>query len=322
MCTSISFKTKAHYFGRNLDMECSFDEKVIIVGRNFPFGFRHLEPMFSHFAIMGIGIVEENFPLYYEAVNEKGLAVSGLRFTSSVYNDINVDKENLCVFELIPYVLGKCSNVNEAKELLTDINIVNTEFSEGLGTAQLHWMISDKDSSITVECVQEGLKIYYNPAKVLTNNPEFPMQVFNLNNYMSLTADEPVSKFSDEFEFNAYSRGMGALGLPGDMSSVSRFVKATFVLHNSVCGKSEDESISQFFHILSSVSQQKGCVKVGDLYEKTVYSSCYNTDDGILYYTTYNNSQISAVTLHKENLDRSDLIIYNLNKEQNICFQN
>ena len=196
MCTSISFKTGAHYFGRNLDMECSYNEKVIITPRNFPLSFRHLRTAFDHYAIMGIGIVEENYPLYYEAVNEKGLSVSGLRFTSAVYKDFDITGENICTFELIPYVLGTCSTVNEAKELLTDMIVVNTPFNDNLGIAGLHWMISDKDSSITVESVQDGLKIYYNPVRVLTNNPEFPMQVFNLNNFMSLTVNQPSSELS------------------------------------------------------------------------------------------------------------------------------
>lgn len=323
MCTSISFTTKDHYFGRNLDMECSYDEKVIITPRKYPFKFKYLREDNEHFAMIGMGISVEDYPLYYEATNEKGLSMAGLSFrTSAVYNDFNIDKENVCVFELIPFILGKCSSVDEARDLLNSINIVLTPFNDELETAELHWMISDKDYSITVECVQEGLKVYYNPVHVLTNNPEFPMQVFNLNNYMNLTREEPETRFAEGFDLNKYSRGMGALGMPGDLSSMSRFVRATFTRLNSVCGKTESESISQFFHILQSVSQQNGCVRVGDTFEKTVYSSCCNTDKGIYYYTTYNNNQISAVDMHRENLDNGDLILYNLINEQKINFQN
>lgn len=323
MCTSISYTTKDHYFGRNLDMECSYDEKVIITPRNYPLKFRHLREIDEHFAMVGIGISVNDYPLYYEATNEKGLSMAGLSFrTSAVYNDFDIDKENICVFELIPYVLGNCSSVDEARELLDKINIVSTPFNDELETAELHWMLSDRDYSITVECVQDGLKVYYNPVHVLTNNPEFPMQIFNLNNYMNLTREEPETRFAEGFDLNKYSRGMGAIGLPGDLSSMSRFVRGAFTRLNSVCGESESESISQFFHILQTVSQTNGCAKIGDAFEKTIYSSCCNTDKGIFYYTTYNNNQISAIDIHRENLDNNDLIIYNFNNEQIINYQN
>ena len=229
MCTSISFTAKDHYFGRNLDMECSYGEKVIITPRNYPLKFRHLCENNGHFSMIGMGIVVDDYPLYYEATNEKGLSMAGLSFTTNaVYNEFDIDKENVCVFELIPYVLGNCSTVDEARKKLENINIVSTPFNNEYKTAELHWMISDKDYSITVECVKDGLKIYYNPVHILTNNPEFPMQMFNLNNYMSLTREEPETRFAEGFDFNKYSRGMGAIGLPGDLSSMSRFVRGAF----------------------------------------------------------------------------------------------
>ena len=116
---------------------------------------------------------------------------------------------------------------------------------------------------------------------------------------------------------------MGAMGLPGDLSSASRFVKATFTKMNSVSGDSESESISQFFHILGSVEQQRGCVYMGDnKYEITIYSSCCNTDKGIYYYTTYENSQITGVDMYKENLETDKLIMYPLIPGQQIKMQN
>lgn len=111
--------------------------------------------------------------------------------------------------------------------------------------------------------MKDGLHIYDNPVGVLTNNPSFDYQLFNLNNYRVLSSETPKNNFSNQISLNAYSRGMGGIGLPGDLSSVSRFVKATFTKLNSVSGDSESESISQFFHILGSVEQQKGLCDVG-----------------------------------------------------------
>lgn len=323
MCTAVSFLTKDHYFGRNLDVECSYGEKVVVTPRQYPFKFRLEEPKESHYAIVGVAAVAENYPLYFDATNEKGLSMAGLSFPETAdYEEPRENKHNIGVFELIPWILGNCASVDEAKDLLQKTNIVAMDFNEKYLVTPLHWMISDRDYSITVECVEEGLKIYYNPVHTLTNNPEFTMQMFNLNNYMSLTREEPETRFAEGFDFYKYSRGMGALGMPGDLSSMSRFVRGAFTRLNSVCGESESESISQFFHILGSVAQQRGCVRVGDSFEITAYSSCCNTDKGIYYYKTYENSQISAVNMNNENLDSNDLIIYNFVDEQQINYQN
>ena len=178
-------------------------------------------------------------------------------------------------------------------------------------------MISYKDENLVLESQKDGLHLFNNPIGVLTNNPPFEMQVWNLNNYMGLTKEKAENRFAKELEFSVYSRGMGALGLPGDLSSASRFVRAAFVLNNSVAGESEEESVGQFFHILTSVEQQRGCVTTGEKdYEITVYSSCCNTDKGIYYYTTYGNRQICAVDLYRENLNVTQVISYELVKNE------
>ncbi len=323
MCTAISFKSKNHYFGRNLDVDRCYGEKIIITPRNFKLTFRQKEPIEHHLAFIGMGIVNNQYPLYFDATNEKGLSMAGLSFKgNAVYHDCKPRKDNIASFELIPWVLSQCDSVNSAKELLEKINITNDDFNQNITAQQLHWILSDCDQSITVESVGDGLKTYYNPVKVLTNNPDFPLQVFNLNNYMCLSAGEPNNNFSKEFQFNKYCNGLGALGLPGDFSSMSRFVKVAFVTHNSVHGETENENVSQFFHLLKSVEMPRGSVKTESGFDFTAYSSCCNTDQGIYYYTTYYNNRISAVKLFNEKLDNNDLILYNLCIEQDINLQN
>ncbi len=324
MCTAITYNTKDHYFGRNLDLEFSYKETVTITPRKYPFKFRRARAIDEHYAIIGMAFIENNYPLYYDAINEKGLGMAGLNFPNNAfYNEEQSGKDNIAPFEFIPWILTQCTNITEVKEILKNINIANINFSEQLKASPLHWIISDKESSITVESIKDGLKIYDNPVGVLTNNPTFDIHMFNLNNYMNLSIEPPVNNFSKKLNFDIYSRGMGALGLPGDLSSASRFVKATFTKMNSLSGTSESESISQFFHILGSVDQQRGCVHMGeDKYEITIYSSCCNMDKGIYYYTTYENSQITAVDMYKENLDDIALISYDLIKNQQILRQN
>jgi penicillin V acylase-like amidase (Ntn superfamily) len=324
MCTAATYKTKDFYFGRTLDYEFSYGDEITITPRNYIFEFRHMEKLSSHYAIIGMAHVAGDYPLYYDAVNEKGLGMAGLNFVgNAVYNEVENGKENVAQFEFIPWILGKCATVQEAKECLKKINLVKTPFSEMLPCAQLHWIIADKEEAITVESMADGLHVWDNPAGVLTNNPPFDQQMFMLNNYMHLSPRQPENHFSESLGLKTYSRGMGALGLPGDLSSASRFARAAFVKDHSFSGDSEEESVSQFFHILGSVDQQRGCCEVElGKYEITLYTSCCNCDKGIYYYTTYENHQISAVNMHHEDLNGTMPVRYPVLQGEKICMQN
>lgn len=324
MCTAITYKTRDFYFGRTLDYDVSFSEEVTLTPRNFPLHFRHRETLNKHYAILGMAHVVQDYPLYFDAMNEKGLCMAGLNFVGyASYSKPEQGKDNIAQFELLPWVLAQCATVQETRKLLETVNITDTAFSSDLEPAQLHWIIADQTEAITVECVREGLRIYDNPVGVLTNNPPFDEQLFQLNNYLHLTTKTPENTFSHKLKLSAYSRGMGALGLPGDLSSQSRFVRAAFGKLNSVSGTSESESVSQFFHILNSVEQIRGCCEVGEgQYEMTLYTSCCNTDKGIYYYTTYSNHQITAVHMHRENLNGDFLIRYPLIQGEQLREQN
>lgn len=324
MCTAVTYETKDFYFGRTLDYEHSYSEEVTVTPRNFPLPFRGMGTLEKHYAMIGMAHVVDDYPLYFDAVNEKGLAMAGLNFVGYAdYKAPEPGRDNVAHFEFIPWILAQCASVKEAKVLLEKLNLTDTPFSEALPLAELHWIIADHDEAVTVEAVREGIRIYPNPAGVLTNNPPFDEQMFQLNNYMHLSPNTPHNHFSDKLSLRAYSRGMGALGLPGDLSSQSRFVRAAFVKMNSVSGATESESVSQFFHILESVAQPRGCCHVGDgKYERTIYTSCCNTDKGIYYYTTYDNHQITAVNMHKEKLDDIFLVRFPLILGEQIHLQN
>ncbi len=324
MCTAITYKTKDFYFGRTLDYEISYGDEVTITPRNYEFNFRHKQNIKNHYAIIGMAYVTENYPLYYEAVNEKGLGIAGLNFVGNAqYNKKIKGKDNITQFEFIPWILSQSTTVKEAKKLIEKINFLDEPFSTNLPLAQLHWIISDSIESITVEAVKDGIKIYENPVGVLTNNPTFDKQMFELNNYMNLSTKSPKNTFAKSLNLEKYSRGMGAIGLPGDLSSQSRFIRAAFVKMNSISKEEEKESVSQFFHILNSVEQQRGCCELDDgIFEITIYTSCCNASKGIYYYTTYDNHQITAIDMHKENLNSENLIRYPLIKDEQIKMQN
>ena len=324
MCTAAYYTTKDHYFGRNLDLEFSYHEQVTVTPRNYPFNFRNVPGLDKHFAIIGMAFVVEGYPLYYDAVNEKGLGAAGLNFPGNCdFKDPAEGKDNVASFEFIPWLLGQCQTIADVKGLLEKVNITNVPFSSSLPPNPLHWMIADREQAIVVEQTKSGLHVYDDPVGVMTNNPTFDIQMARLADYRNLTADQGQSSFAPGLDLPAYSRGMGAMGLPGDLSSASRFVKAAFTRMNSLADDSESASVSQFFHILGSVEQQRGlCHLGGDKYEITIYSSCCNQDKGIYYYTTYENSQINAVDMHREDLDADKVTAYDLIKGQQFNFQN
>ena len=353
MCTALTLSGKDHYFGRNLDLEYSYKEEVVITPRNFLLAFRHQKTLCTHYALIGMAYVCDGYPLYYDATNEEGLSMAGLNFPADAcYYPYDETKDNITPFELIPWILGQCKSVGEARIFLEKINLLDEAFREDLPLSPLHWMLSDCKESVVIESTKEGLVVAENPVGVLTNSPSFEMQMFHLNNYINLSNEIPVNHFAKKLPLKVYSNGMGALGMPGDWSSQSRFVKAAFLRMNAVCDASENDSISQFFHILDAVAHPRGCVAMKQqknrttynsmtsayvnemsedsavkedtnlLYEITLYSSCCNTTKDIYYYKTYHNNQITAVSLQKENLDGTELISYSLRDSQQIFSQN
>ena len=311
MCTAICYRKNASYFGRNFDFDIGYGERVVITPRNYAIKMRCEKDITSHYAMIGMACVVDDFPLYFEATNEKGLSMAGLNFPeNAVYYDFAEGKYNVTPFELVPWILAQCSCIDEAKALLGKINLVNVDFSEQLPLSPLHWMISDNKFSLVVEPLEEGLKIYDDPFEVLTNNPPFEYHYTNVSNYMGLCIGHATSQFRESIPLKNYSLGMGALGLPGDFSSTSRFIRALFVKENSVSEDNEASNVNQFFHILNAVAMPKGCVLATEDFEYTLYSSCCNADRGIYYYTTYNNLEITAVNMHDVDLSSANLYVY------------
>ncbi len=285
MCTAVTYQTRDFYFGRTLDYECSYTEEVTVTPRGY---------LNNRYGMIGMAYVVDDYPLYYDAVNDVGLCMAGLNFVHSAHYQSG---EGIAPHECIPYVLGRCATVAQAKRLLVNTRLVSHGFGQ-LPIARLHWLIADRQSCIAVEPTEQGLMIYDDPVGVLTNEPPFPEQMSRLNDYRRLSAQTPPNTFGMELE--DYTRGLGSLGLPGDYTSPGRFVRAAFVCQHSVSFTSEKESVSQFFHILDSVAIPRGVCDIGEgHYHHTLYSSCINATRGIYYYTTYDNRRITAHALPK-----------------------
>lgn len=324
MCTAATFTgDKSHYVGRNLDYEMSYGQKVVVVPRNFVINFRHEKAMEHHYAIIGMAAVANNFPLFFDATNEYGLSIEGLMYAGNAkYLPMKEGMDNVSSFEFIPWILGQCKTVAEARVLLKNLNMLDEDFSPEMPQSDEHFLMADQHECIVVEPDADGVHFYDNPAGVMTNNPPFPKQLFNLNNYQDVSPAMPENKFG-KIKLDGYSRGLGSHNLPGGMDSMSRFVKVAFTAQNATVEDGEEANVGQFLHILHSVEQAKGLDEVENhQFEYTIYSSCCNQDTGVYYYTTYYANQINAVDMHKENLDGSELAVYPFVNSQKINFEN
>ncbi len=324
MCTALTLKTKDHYFGRNLDLDRSYGEEVCVMPRRFPLAFRKMGEITEHYAIIGMATVVDDIPLFYDAANEHGLAMAGLNFPGNAYYaPLAEGKDNIAPFEFIPWILSQCKTTADAKNLLSHINLADIPFSEQLPPSPLHWMISDSETSIVVEFMKDGMHIHNNEIGVLTNNPPFEHHIANLKQYQHLRNDNANVKREKNLPYTSYSQGMGAIGLPGDVSSMSRFVRMAFWKKYSVCEKDELSSVNQFFHLLSSVEMVRGVCKTDEgTLDITGYSSCINTDQGLYYYTTYENRRITCVDMHHTDLDSDKISRFSLITTESIYHQN
>lgn len=307
MCTCIMIKNINSYFGRNMDLDYSLNEKMIVVPRNFEINFKNKESIKNHYAFFGLGIVSNNYPLLAEGSNEFGLSVATLNFPNNAYyNNLSHRKENIAPYELSLYILATCKTIKDVKKLLKSINITNIPFSKQYPLTPVHFMVSDKNNSLVIEPIKNSLNVFDNPYNVLTNNPPFNYHIENIKNYMNLSIEDPKNKILKKLNIKPYSYGQGLIGLPGDYSSSSRFIKALFVKENIVFENSE---INDFFTCLESVKMIKGTVKTHNGLEYTRYSCCIDTTNCIYYYKKYNDNNIYVENLFENTLDKCFLIV-------------
>lgn len=323
MCTAVTLSSADFFFGRNLDYEQRHGEVLMFIPRRFQPPKRCF-PAGKGRALLGIGCFREGYPLFFDGVNERGLCMAGLRFAGfAEYAGKSKKSEAVPSFALIPFVLRQCDSVQEALALLRTITVTDEAFSAALPAAPLHWLLADHARCVTVEVMHRRLYLYDNPAGVLTNAPPFPQQLFALNNFCGLSPAEPENRFAPRLPLRRYSRGMGALGLPGDFSSQSRFVRAAFLRAHSPAPKSAAEGVHQLLHILDAVAQPRGsCQLPGGQLEYTQYSAVCHASQATYYLSTYDNRGLRAVSMPTNALEGQNARLYSFDtapKVQPLC---
>ncbi|MBO5646658.1 MAG: linear amide C-N hydrolase [Clostridia bacterium] len=323
MCTVLTYRADDLYYGRTLDYERSFEEAVAVIPRRLPLHFRHMPDSEAHYAFMGMASTMGKEPLFYDGVNEKGVCAAALRFAASaVYHESKKKGHALASFEVIPYVLGSCATLAEVRAALANISVTGEGYSDELPPSPLHWFFADESGALVLESTADGVHIHDDPVGVLTNEPPFPEQMRRLSDYRHLSADPGENRLLPAVSLPLYTRGTGAIGLPGDLSSPSRFVRAAFTAGNAEAA-SGTAAVSRCFQILDTVRVVRGCCQTEDgSASATVYAAVCNMSRGIYYCETEENRTPCAVMLRGENLDGNRPILYSLHRKEQILWQN
>ncbi|MBQ6409806.1 choloylglycine hydrolase [Candidatus Saccharibacteria bacterium] len=314
MCTGVRFSDNDGnmYFGRNLDWTEGYGEKVVLTPKNYHYQSAFLgEQTPKNGAIIGMAIVVENTPLYFDCANEAGLAIAGLNFPGYAHyeNDAVDDKTNVAAYEFPLWVAMNFASVDEVEEALKNAAIVAKPINEQFPVSELHFIIGDKDRSIVVEYTEKGMEIFHNDVDILTNQPGYAWHQENLRNYMNLEPKRPEEVKWGKQKLVPFGSGSMMRGIPGDYYSPSRFVRVAYLNTHYPTKDSEDENVMRLFHTLTGVAMIDGAAAMdGENYEKTIYTGGYSTASKTYYYNTYDNPSVMHVSMGDYDLDTADLI--------------
>lgn len=311
MCTAISFKGA---FGRNLDLDRGYGEKPMIIGRNFSLPSARFPLSRDHYRVLGIGFVAPkalgglDYPLLFDGINEKGLGVASLNFPSSALAEPSNDGgKGLAPHEVVPYLLAKFSSAKEAVSFLRN-TIPAALPLDGYPLATLHYLITDSSEAYVAEPTATGFLIYPCKTGVLTNNPPYPFQLSNLDRHLNETDAYPEDRFGAGATVD--NVGMGAIGLPGDFSSASRFVKASFLLRHG----EQNKPVFSAVRTLEGVAMFKGTVKnkAGDD-EYTIYTDVYDLKAGKMLYRPWESLSYAEADLNDDRIKDDSVGLVPLN---------
>ena len=313
MCTGVRFNDDKGnmYFGRNLDWSVGYGEKIVVTPKGYHYKSAFLGEMSPKHAVIGMGIIEDNTPLYFDCANEAGLAIAGLNFPGYAnYAPDAIDgKTNVAAYEFPLWIAMNFTTVDEVESALSNVAIVAKPINERYPVSLLHWIIGDKARSIVVEYTSAGLQIFHNDVDVLTNQPGYAWHQENLRNYMNLNSNEPEKVTWDKATMTAFGSGSLMRGLPGDYYSPSRFIRVAYHNTHYPVKSTEEENVSRLFHTLTSVAMIDGAAAManGD-FEKTIYTGGFSTATNTYYWNTYEDPTIKKAALSDYDTTGADLI--------------
>ena len=326
-CTGITLKSKDNSVitARTIEWaESVMNNLYVVVPRNqelqslTPSGMDGVKFKSKH-GYVGLAVEQKEFMV--EGINEKGLSAGLFYFPNyGKYQPYNEAKKDQCLadFQVVSYVLAECSTIDEVKEALGKVRIINIDPR----SSTVHWRFTEPSGrQVVLEIVDEIMHFYENPLGVLTNSPGIEWHWTNLNNYINLEpGNAPEHKFGP-LEMKNFGHGSGLLGLPGDFTPPSRFVRAAFFQLTAAQQPTAEESVVQAFHLLNNFDIPTGTegplgkasIALPSATQFTVASDTYNRK---IYYRTMYNSNIRCIDLKAIDFNRVKYHSEPLDKEK------
>ena len=307
---------------RTLEFSIDLHSDVIFVPRGYtrigstPDGKEGLKWRSKYASVGANGV---GLPFIFDGLNEKGLGAGLFYFPTSAgympYTASDASK-TLAPWELGSYILENFANVAEVKANIGSVIVPSVVF-KGWGFApEVHYIVHDPTgSSIVLEYVGGKLNVYDNPLGVITNSPGFDWHMNNLRNYVnfSMTNVPPVKLGSVTLQ--PFGQGSGMLGIPGDFTPPSRFVRAVAFSQSAFRTKTGDDAVLEAFHILNQFDIPKGAARENEkdshgniVADYTLWTAASDLTAKRYYFRTYENSQIRMVDLNKMNPGAKEIV--------------
>ena len=313
MCTGIRFTdTDGNMvFGRNLDWSFSYGEGIWVTPRNYTYDYAFDAPAKADpYAVIGVAVVMDGKPMYFDCANEKGLAVAGLNFPgyASFSHEPIEGTVNVATYEFPLWIARNFTTVDEVEKALENVTLVS-QIVPGQAESLLHWFVGDAKRSIVIEQMADGMHIHHDNVDVLTNQPPFGWHKENLRNYMNTSNEMAQPVTWGKQELTAWGAGLGMHGIPGDVSAPSRFVRVAYTNAHYPEQNGETANVSRLFHTLGSVQMVDGASKMADgKFERTLFSSGYYAKTNAYYMNTYDDPTIRSYPFAHFDLDADELI--------------
>jgi choloylglycine hydrolase len=315
-CTGITLRPKdgSIIYARTLEFAADLKSNLIVLprGQQFTGTTPSGEPGLrwtTKYASAGMNAFD--LPLFIDGLNERGLAVGLFYFpgyaeyqkTSAVDN-----ARTLAPQELGAYLLGTCGSVAEVASALQDVRVAAVPFAPLGEVPPCHYQVSDAEgNSLVIEYVAGELRLHDNPLGVITNSPTFDWHLTNLSNYVNLSETNVPPLDVAGKRFHGFGQGTGMLGLPGDFTPPSRFVRAVAFAKTALPVESARDGVLQAFHILNQFDIPKGAARGVEhgqaVADYTLWTSAADLANGRYYFRTFDNSRIRMLDLRAIDAD-------------------
>lgn len=330
-CTGITIKPKdgSVIFGRTLEFAQDLHSNIIIVPRNKDYvGTAPDQKQGLHWSSK-YGIVGMNafgLPIIADGINEKGLHVGIFYFPDyAQYQAVSAKdiSKTISPIEVPLYLLGNCTTVDEVTAKIKQLKVGNVLMPQMGGVPPFHYIATDATGkSVVLEYVKGELNIHQNPLGVFTNAPTFDWHMTNLGNYVNLLTNN-IAKIEIEGQpIQGLGQGSGMLGLPGDFTPPSRFVRAVAFSASVFPVQTAREGVLQVFHVLNQFDIPKGAAR-GDKNGKvsadyTMWTAVSDLKNQNYYFRTYDDSTIRMVNLNSVDLNATEIKTISIQGEEQI----